>query len=125
METCRPRALRSRPMLAAVMPFPREEVTPPVTKTYFAIGQASGGFSNAIGKHAPGRIGTAGRSGLERRLAVIGDGRIGRPDGHTLACPGGGRGSRGSRGEQRVQAGSEGIRPEAVQDLAGFALGLD
>src|SRR5450759_3376837 len=36
-ETARPRALRSRPTEAAVMPFPREEVTPPVTKTYFAI----------------------------------------------------------------------------------------
>ena len=36
-------------MLAAVMPLPREEVTPPVTKTYFAMGRSSGGFSNAIG----------------------------------------------------------------------------
>src|SRR3977135_2910908 len=53
METCRPRALRSRPMLAAVMPLPSEEVTPPVTKTYFAIGRASGGFSNATGKPGP------------------------------------------------------------------------
>src|SRR4029079_6400284 len=44
----RPRALSSRPMLAAVMPFPREEVTPPVTKTYFATVRSSGGFSNAI-----------------------------------------------------------------------------
>src|SRR6185295_1957979 len=33
METFRPRAFSSRPMLAAVMPFPSEEVTPPVTKT--------------------------------------------------------------------------------------------
>src|SRR4051794_23433398 len=46
-ETRRPRALSRRPMLAAVMPFPSEEVTPPVTKTYFAMGRASGGFSNA------------------------------------------------------------------------------
>src|SRR4051795_6646228 len=43
METCRPRALRSRPMLAAVMPLPREEVTPPVTKTYFAMGRGPPG----------------------------------------------------------------------------------
>src|SRR5260221_13152332 len=39
IETWRPRALRSRPILAAVMPLPREEVTPPVKKTYFAMGQ--------------------------------------------------------------------------------------
>src|SRR5664280_2998650 len=46
-DTARPRALRSRPTLAAVMPLPREEVTPPVTKTYFAIARfSSGGFSN-------------------------------------------------------------------------------
>jgi hypothetical protein len=38
METLRPRDLRIRPMLAAVIPLPSEEVTPPVTKTYFAIG---------------------------------------------------------------------------------------
>jgi hypothetical protein len=31
-------------MLAAVMPFPSEEVTPPVTKTYFATGQILRGF---------------------------------------------------------------------------------
>src|SRR5262245_42042236 len=44
METRRPRALSNRPMLAAVMPFPREEVTPPVTKTYVATGQVLRGF---------------------------------------------------------------------------------
>src|SRR5436190_4452338 len=50
METRRPRALRIRPTLAAVMPLPREEVTPPVTKTYFAMDQVlRGGFSNATG----------------------------------------------------------------------------
>src|SRR4051794_35745217 len=56
METRRPRALSRRPMLAAVMPFPSEEVTPPVTKTYFAMGRASGGFSNAIDSAPPSRI---------------------------------------------------------------------
>ena len=40
----KPRALRMRPMLAAVMPLPSEEVTPPVTKTYFAMGQVLRGF---------------------------------------------------------------------------------
>ena len=44
METLRPRALSRRPTLAAVMPLPREEVTPPVTKTYFAMGQVLRGF---------------------------------------------------------------------------------
>src|SRR6186713_2208346 len=44
METFRPRALRMRPTLAAVMPLPREEVTPPVTKTYFAMDQVLRGF---------------------------------------------------------------------------------
>src|ERR1035437_4045178 len=42
-DTARPRALRSRPTEAAVIPLPREEVTPPVTKTYFAIARFSSG----------------------------------------------------------------------------------
>src|SRR4029453_4062735 len=33
--TFRPRALRSRPSDAAVIPFPSDETTPPVTNTYF------------------------------------------------------------------------------------------
>src|SRR4026208_2023898 len=33
-----------RPTLAAVMPLPNEEVTPPVTKTYFAMGRVLRGF---------------------------------------------------------------------------------
>src|SRR3954453_14712227 len=44
METRRLRALRMRPTLAAVMPLPSEEVTPPVTKTYFAMGVILRGF---------------------------------------------------------------------------------
>src|SRR5690242_5479938 len=66
IETRRPRALRSRPMLAAVIPFPREEVTPPVTKTYFATEQTSGGFSNAIENRVPGQ-GRIGRQGSPTR----------------------------------------------------------
>ena len=53
MQTGMPRALRMRPMEAAVMPLPSEEVTPPVTKTYFGIGlprtslaQAGGGWTH-------------------------------------------------------------------------------
>src|SRR6478672_2934375 len=37
IETVMPRLLSNRPTLAAVMPLPSEEVTPPVTKTYFAM----------------------------------------------------------------------------------------
>src|SRR4029079_12164069 len=44
METERPRLLSGRPMLAAVMPLPSDDVTPPVTKTYFATGQVLRGF---------------------------------------------------------------------------------
>src|SRR5205809_3575630 len=53
IETWRPRAFSSRPTLAAVMPLPREEVTPPVTKTYFAMGQDLRGFFECYRKVAP------------------------------------------------------------------------
>src|SRR5262245_22438824 len=55
METERPRALRIRPMLAAVIPLPSEEVTPPVTKTYFDMGRAPPGVFRMLSKIAPGR----------------------------------------------------------------------
>src|SRR5437016_12796927 len=45
-ETVRWRAFRMFPIDAAVMPLPREETTPPVTKTYFDIDDLQGGFSN-------------------------------------------------------------------------------
>ena len=35
--TFSPRALSRRPSEAAVMPLPRDETTPPVTKTYFVL----------------------------------------------------------------------------------------
>jgi len=35
--TFSPRAFSSRPSEAAVMPLPRDETTPPVTKTYFVV----------------------------------------------------------------------------------------
>src|SRR5690348_14014475 len=38
------------PIDAAVMPLPREETTPPVTKTYFDIDDLQGGFSNVTGE---------------------------------------------------------------------------
>src|SRR3954462_5453202 len=63
VETRRPRGLNRRPMLAAVMPLPREEVTPPVTKTYFAMGRVLRGFFECYRKRPPeaSRIG-----GLDR-----------------------------------------------------------
>src|SRR4051812_4037869 len=48
-ETVRRRAFRMFPIDAAVMPLPREETTPPVTKTYFDIDDLQGGFSNVTG----------------------------------------------------------------------------
>jgi hypothetical protein len=53
METLRPRLLRRRPMDAAVMPLPNDDVTPPVTKTYFATDHCSNwGFSDATESRA-------------------------------------------------------------------------
>src|SRR5579864_5357162 len=48
-ETVRWRAFRMFPIDAAVIPLPREETTPPVTKTYFEIADLQGGFSNVTG----------------------------------------------------------------------------
>src|SRR5512146_3296109 len=89
METLRPRALSSRPMLAAVIPLPSEEVTPPVTKTYFDMGSAPpGGFLMLPEWPFPGKAGTpGGRSGVRRRRheapggAPVRGGRC-RPLGH-------------------------------------------
>src|SRR6266576_2002744 len=72
IETWRPRALSSRPTLAAVMPLPREEVTPPVTKTYFAMVRTSGGFSNAIEKSLRGQAVSASGRPLPSRPATQG-----------------------------------------------------
>src|SRR5262245_65716747 len=63
METRRPRALRIRPTLAAVMPLPSEEVTPPVTKTYFAMGLVLRGFFQCY-RNGPR---TSNRRGLRER----------------------------------------------------------
>src|SRR3954470_16127956 len=71
METRRPRALRMRPMLAAVMPLPREEVTPPVTKTYFAMGRVLRGFSNATRSAMPRRIGEMRRTPEVRDIRLL------------------------------------------------------
>src|SRR5215210_766325 len=85
IETRSPRDLRIRPTLAAVMPLPREEVTPPVTKTYFAMGGTSGGFSDAIGKSQGRQVRAAAddSDATSPRVAV----HAGRP-GLPLWCPG-------------------------------------
>src|SRR5437764_3205341 len=48
-ETVSRRAFRMFPIEAAVMPLPREETTPPVTKTYFDMDDLQGGFTNCTG----------------------------------------------------------------------------
>src|SRR5689334_22792226 len=69
METRRPRALRIRPTLAAVMPLPSEEVTPPVTKTYFAMGTGPPGVFPMLSKSPPDVESTLGRAPRRRLLA--------------------------------------------------------
>src|SRR5690242_10939879 len=54
METERRRAFRMFPIEAAVMPLPREETTPPVTKTYFDIDDLQGGFMDSTGERMRG-----------------------------------------------------------------------
>src|ERR1700694_4362876 len=91
-ETERWRAFRMFPIDAAVMPFPNEETTPPVTKTYFDIQT-----SRAVLRSLPGwgpdlnlrfdfwfqddhfRVVLA-RGGLHRQLGL----RLGRGHGHLL-----------------------------------------
>src|SRR5512143_2492567 len=94
MQTWRPRALRSRPILAAVMPLPSEEVTPPVTKTYFAMGLVLRGFFEWYRKdpsgtrrrlHGPAR--TDGRRDL-RDLAGGVDPRVRRGEGRGRGMAG-------------------------------------
>src|SRR5215813_9256525 len=53
--TLRPRAFRRRPSEAAVMPLPRDETTPPVTKTYFG-GRAATSPGAARSWLAPPRV---------------------------------------------------------------------
>src|SRR6266481_207691 len=61
-ETLRWRAFRMFPSDAAVIPLPSEETTPPVTKTYFDIGDLQGGFSNLTGSEP--------RPNISRRLEL-------------------------------------------------------
>src|SRR4051794_25817291 len=134
IETLRPRALSRRPMLAAVMPLPREEVTPPVTKTYFAMGRILRGFfqcyrirgAGTTRNRAYGVAGRGSRRAAERSpwpswIAPRSNGRdFGRMErrafqgaaGSSDGTPGGPVGGRGGRVEnQASHAGTDG-RPK-------------
>src|SRR5258708_17514264 len=67
MLTRRPRALRMVPVLAAVIPLPRDDTTPPVTNTNLATRESpkGAGFDNA--STAPGWRRTDVRGGLGGR----------------------------------------------------------
>ena len=51
-------------MLAAVMPLPRLLATPPVTKTYFDMGQGSSGVFLMLSERGPGR-----KSAMSRQMS--------------------------------------------------------
>src|SRR3954466_2678635 len=55
--TFMPRAFSRRPSEAAVMPFPSEETTPPVTKTYFGGRRATTGAPAGPGGGGTGPLG--------------------------------------------------------------------
>src|SRR5439155_9494235 len=66
-ETLSRRAFRMFPIEAAVMPLPREETTPPVTKTYFDMDDLQGGFTEFTGKRPSP---PSGEVGAERRVGT-------------------------------------------------------
>src|ERR1022692_5335742 len=68
MPTCRPRALRIVPIDAAVIPFPREDTTPPVTNTNLAMGSLPRGFRQSTSTPGRGvnRCSVRARSGAAR-----------------------------------------------------------
>src|ERR1700694_196393 len=76
-ETVRWRAFRMFPIDAAVMPFPSEETTPPVTKTYFDIET-----SRAVLTMLP-----ALRAGGDQRFTFAKLTFIGRPHGRARRTP--------------------------------------
>src|SRR5438477_5622652 len=82
-ETERCRAFRMFPIEAAVIPLPREETTPPVTKTYFDMVDLQGGFMNSTdwGPAAKHRSGSGLCSWLQKHhlgLPLPGRGRLHR-----------------------------------------------
>ena len=70
-------------MLAAVMPLPSEEVTPPVTKTYFATGQVLRGFFQCYRK--------TGLRATDTAYEAAGEGVTTGPDGGGAKDGGPGR----------------------------------
>src|SRR6184192_4381766 len=71
--TRRPRSTSSRPSEAAAMPFPSEETTPPVTKTYFVeltdSPPSADGSTAALRGAGPRRCRPRGRRRIEQRHA--------------------------------------------------------
>ena len=65
--TLYPRAFKSRPRDAAVIPFPRPETTPPVTKTYFTAILISSCFSLLIFSF-PSQVSLKGNVACRRHL---------------------------------------------------------
>src|SRR5690349_11859915 len=55
------------PIEAAVMPLPREETTPPVTKTYFDMDDLQGGFTDFTGMQGRSWLDSASPPGASRR----------------------------------------------------------
>src|SRR4051812_39732411 len=108
IETRRPRALNRRPTLAAVMPLPNEEVTPPVTKTYFAIGLRPPGVFRMLAIR-PGACTTYWR----RRSR---GGRCAPPIGPMLEAKRRNYGSAGAVGRDRLEPPREAVAG-AVADV--------
>ena len=69
-------------MLAAVMPLPRLLATPPVTKTYFDMGQGSSGVFLMLQKSGPRR-----ESGWYQGQALLQEPDAGRLEVARIAIP--------------------------------------
>src|SRR4051812_50069243 len=114
MVTRRPRLDSGAPSELAVSPLPREDTTPPVTKTNFVgwelwrspssrvpYGRSTGNHRNTIGP-----LTRSGRGGAVRRFAVRGGaGRRGQPDQQRHEQRRGGGGDGGPRGRGRRPQG--------------------
>src|SRR5947208_11912417 len=88
IETGTPRALRIRPMEAAVMAWPRELVTPPVTKTYLGIVPNLSPVDSSVrsGRRSGAPFGQHASEGRQHLLGTRVY-RTGRTDGEPLVAP--------------------------------------
>src|SRR3954470_5789231 len=69
MVTRRPREVSSRPRLEAVSPLPRDEATPPVTKTCLVVWTVTGKTTPVCAQKCRGNLGT--RSVLGNGLETL------------------------------------------------------